>query len=394
MGSPTSRLVGPRRQPLDGSEAVLTRDRTGVRFRGFVLALVGFWGLVGPSLARAENTVALWGNYYLERSTRVISPMVALSVDLPNETEAQLSYLVDNITSASGTFQATVNDEPFQEFRQEMRLEVSTRVLDFLRAGVLTRYSYEPDYTSLTYGLSLTANLFEDTTTVTVSGQRQNDAIMARGNNFEDTLDTWRGAINLTQLVTPFLVVGGSFEAQFLDGYTENPYRSEEHPRTRERFAVGGWASYRFSGPGTSIRVGYRYYWDDWSLEAHTVDLQVFQRVTRDLEVVPQIRLHGQSGVDFFRQFQETGTTFRTSDPKLMGLGTTGVGLRVVWTLGLLEGTPLHILREVALHPRYMFFAQRNHLEVNPLRVLSPEPGDQTQFGDAHVAQLGICWPF
>lgn len=345
-----------------------------------------------PCLAHAENTVAFWGNYYLERSTRVISPMVALSVDLPNETEVQLSYLVDNVTSASN-LAADRDAEPFQEFRQEIRLNVDTSLFGFLRPGILVRHSYEPDYSSITYGGALTAKLFEDTTTLTISVQRQNDAIFARRTNFEDTLDTWRAAINATQILTPQLVIGGNFEVQLLEGYTENPYRSEEHPRTRERYAGGGWLAYRFPTLGTSVRLGYRYYWDDWSLEAHSFDFQLFQRLSSDVEIVPQIRLHSQTGVDFTRQSLEVGTTFRTADPKLMALGTTGLGLRLIWILSFLEGSFFHPFRTASLQPRYMFFAQREQLELNPIRIFAPE-GSQNPFGDAHIAQLGFCWPF
>jgi hypothetical protein len=367
--------------------------------RGLLALALAWVTLLAPAWARAENTVALWGNYYLERSTRVISPMAAIAVDLPHETELELTYLVDNITSASGTFQAELNDEPFQEFRQEARVAVSTELFGFLRPGILARYSYEPDYTSLTYGLSLTANLFDDLTTVTLSGQRQNDAIMARGNNFEDTLDTWRLALNVTQVVTPNLVVGASLETQILDGYTQNPYREEFHPRQRERYAMGAYASYRLTGPGTTVRLGYRYYWDDWDIQSHRLDLHVFQRLGRDLEIVPHIRVYDQQGVvgaerPFPTKFAETGISYFTNDPKLFDLGTTGLGLRVIWTLGFLEGTALDGLRDVSIQPRYMFFAQRNDLELNPLRIIDPEPGSQTQFGDAHIAQLGVCWPF
>lgn len=364
-----------------------------------LVALVTWLFFAAPCLAHADGTVAFWGNYYKERSTRVISPMVSLGLDLPEETSAEVSYLIDNITSASG-IRANADGnplgarDPWQETRQEVRLDLSKRIFGFLTPGALARYSYEPDYTSFTYGLSLAASLFEDNTVLTVSAQRQNDAIFAAYTNFEDTLDTWRLAAGVTQTLLPNLAVGGSFEAQLLDGYTENPYRNEEHPRTRDRFAAGFWAAYRFRDPGTTVRASYRYYWDDWSVEAHSFELQVFQRITADLEIVPLVRFHGQSGVNFRSQIDRDGFTYYTSDPKLSKLGNTAVGLRVVWRLSFLKDTFLDPFQSVELHPRYQFFAQRNELELNPIRIVAPEDGAQNSFGDAHIAQLGVVWPF
>lgn len=374
---------------------MLERLRIGSRAARATLALfLGWWTALSPGLAGAENQVSVWGNYYKERSTRVISPEVTLSVDLPETTQMAVTYLVDNITSASGTFQATVDDDPFQEFRQEVRVGINRRFWGWLTPTLQARYSFEPDYTSLTYGLELAAQLFENNTSIKVGVQRQNDAIMARGTNFEDTLDTWRASANVSQVLTPELIVGTSFETQFLDGYTENPYRAEEHPRERERFALSGWAAYRMPGLGTTVRASYRYYWDSWSIEAHTFGLRVFQRLTRDLEIVPEIRISDQTGFDFRRQIDEQGITFSTSDPKLMPQGTTGLGLRLILDLKFLEGGIFHPLRKASLNTKYMFFAQRNSLELNPIKLVAPDEGAQTAFGDAHIVQLGLCWPF
>lgn len=348
--------------------------------------------VLAPMSGAAENSVSVVGNYYLERSTRVISPSVAVSADLPEDTDIELTYLVDNITSASGTFQATVNDEPFQEFRQEVRASVSKdKLWDFLRLGISARYSFEPDYTSLTYGVLASAKLFEENTTVAVDVQRQNDAIFARGNNFEDTLDTWRLAVRYSQTLTPSLMVGATLETQFLDGYTENPYRSEEHPRSRERFTLSGWAAYRIRSTRTTVRGTYRYYWDDWDIHANTLDLRVWQAILPSFEVVPQIRITEQSGVNFRRQIEEDGVTYRTSDPKLMLQANMTVGLRAIWTLTFLEGTALHAFRRASIEPRYLYLFQRTARSLNPIEILEAE---QTAFGDAHIVQLGLSWPF
>lgn len=360
--------------------------------RAVIASLLAALSALAPVPAAAENTVSVVGNYYLERSTRVISPSVALRAELPQDTDIELTYLVDNITSASGTFQATVNDEPFQEFRQEVRAAVyKDELWGFLRLGISGRYSFEPDYSSVTYGAVASARFFKDNTTLTVDVQRQNDAIFARGNNFEDTLDTWRAALRYSQTLTPGLMVGAALETQFLNGYTENPYRSEEHPRTRDRFTFSTWAAYRITQTRTTVRAAYRYYWDDWKIAANTFDVRVWQAIHEDLQLIPQIRLTEQSAANFREQIDRDGVTYRTSDPKLFAQSNLTLGLRAVWTLSFLENTFLYAFRRATLEPRYVFMFQRSVRSLNPLDILE---APQTAFGDAHIVQLGICWPF
>lgn len=349
--------------------------------------------LVGPTLAQAEGVLSLYANYYKERTTRVIAPTLSLTTDLDAETELNLVYLIDNITSASGTFDTDDDAEPFQEFRQELSLGFVRRVGEHLSVRVNGRYSFEPDYTSLGYGVGASLELFERNTTVSVGLQGQNDAIHARGNNVEDTLDSYQVALGVSQILSRSTIGGLDFEYHALKGYTENPYRNENHPPERHRHAFGLWLAQRFRPTATTLRASYRYYWDDWALHAHTFELHWYQRVLPDLELVPYFRVHTQDGIDFGDYNAKLGITYVTNDPKLEKLGTTALGLRAIWSLSFLEGTFLDALHRASLEPRYAFYAQRTSLELNPARWISPE-GTQNAFGDAHIVQLGFVWPY
>ncbi len=325
--------------------------------------------------ASAEDSVTFWGNYYKERSTRVISPAVTIRKDLPKETQLEFTYLIDNITSASGAF--TTTDEPFQEFRQEARARVRTEMWDgLINPGFQVRYSYEPDYTSVTYGLNFSSLLNQKNTTLTASIEHQDDAVMARGISLEETLTTWRMAFGVTQLLAPNLSVAVAMDLQLLDGYTENPYRVETHPRDRTRFGIGLSGRYRFLETNTSLVAGYRLYSDSWNISAHTFELQAFQTIAKNLEVIPLFRVHTQTGVDFSSHSERDNVAYATTDPKLRDFGTYSLGLRLRWQLALLDKTPLEVFKKVNLQPSYEFYHQGN------------------SYGDAHIAQLGVCWPF
>ncbi len=335
-----------------------------------ILALVV--GLLAVTPARAEDSVSVVANYYKERSTRVVSPFVTIRKDLPSESELSVTYLVDQITSASGAF--TPTDAPFQEYRQEVRASASKRFFGALIAQANARYSHEGDYRSLGYGLSLTYQASRDTT-LSVRANRQNDVVLQRGRSgFRDTLDTTLVGASWTQVLRRDLVGGLNAEAQLLDGYTENPYRVEQHPRERHRYSLGAWGAYRHEGTGTTLRLDYCYYRDDWRLVSHSVGAELWQRLSPSLEIVPRFRFHTQSGVYFT---ELTPDQFVTTDPKLAAFGTRLVGLRLNWRLDVLaDAGPLSVLARAQLSPQYHYFFQDN------------------RYGNAHIASVSVYWPF
>lgn len=327
--------------------------------------------LLAAPAARAEDSVAVWGNYYKERSTRVISPMVTLRKELPHAAQADVTYLVDQITSASGAFTAT--DEPFSEYRQEVRVAARKRFFDVLTPGVFVRYSHEGDYRSLGYGVEVALDLFERMSTLTFRLMHQDDLVLQRGRaGFRDTLDTTMASLGWTQVLAKNLVGGLGAEVQILDGYTENPYRVEQHPRDRTRYALGGWLAYRHEETGTTARVDYRFYTDTWELSAHSMGLELVQRIVPGLEIAPRFRFHTQDGVYFL----DLVNGFVTTDPKLEAYNTILVGARVSWRLDMLAGTALAPFQRLEIQPAYYYYIQGN------------------RYGDAHIAQLGAYWPF
>src|SRR3954468_16017199 len=69
------------------------------------------------------GSVALRGNYYWERSTRVVAPSLTAAVETPHGVRVDGTYLIDAITSAS---QATgvQTDNTFREIRHDAQLGV------------------------------------------------------------------------------------------------------------------------------------------------------------------------------------------------------------------------------------------------------------------------------
>lgn len=324
--------------------------------------------LLFASTAHAEDALVLWGNYYLERSTRVIAPTVTLYKDAGDGT-FRGTYLVDQITSASGAFTAT--DEPFSEYRQDISLQYTHRFANGLVPAIGVRYSHEGDYRSHGVIARLGYELSELTTLDAILNYKF-DIIGQRGREgFRETLNTAFVSLGVTQVLSPQALGGVTFDSELLRGYQENPYRVEQHPRERNRYGLTGWGAYRFVDTKTSVRLEYTLGFGTWDLVGHSFDLRLTQRLLPSLEIQPEVRYHTQGGVFFV----ELTDNFITTDPKLRALETAMFGGRIIWTLSLLRGTALAMLADAQLHPSYYYYHQTN------------------RYGDAHIAQLGLYIP-
>jgi hypothetical protein len=343
--------------------------------------------IVAPAEA-AAHYVCLYGSYYKERSTRVISPMIHGKADLPLEAEVELGYLIDQITSASAAV-TPGQDVVFQEYRHQLDVSAGiklfgTRAVSFTpRVGL--RYSDEPDYKSLGFNVDLELEILEETTLnlgfgylADTIGMRPtpNTMIDPNATQFRDHLKTPFVRTGVTRILTPSLIASLQLEAQIPRGFQENQYRVEQHPDERNRYAITTWGAYRIEESRTTIRLEYRFYADTWKLRAHSAELRVTQQIIPSLEIEPRIRFHIQNGVFFEDAVTVGDEIFRTEDPKLKAFDAETFGLQLSWELDVLEGTFLDLFSDVLIQPYYAFLRQTN------------------SYGNAHIAQLGGVWPF
>jgi hypothetical protein len=347
------------------------------------LALLVF---IAPLQASA-HWVGLYGSYYKERSTRIFSPMMKLQAELPWESEIQVGYLLDQITSASGAAGHPGEDAVFQEYRHEFEVAGAIQLLDLFKPALRFRYSNEPDYKSIGFDAAVSFDLFDDSTSLTGGFSFLSDVItenMPDGQvrdpsvpEFEEKLKTYLARVGLTQVLTPELIMGVDLETQIARGFQENQYRdAEQHPRDRNRYAGSIWFAYRIEPSRTTIRLDQRVYVDTWHLHAFTAELRVTQRIVPSLEIEPRIRFHIQDNVFFGEPVTRGNEVFRTRDPKLLAFNAQTFGLQLSWELTVLEGTFLEIFAPMLIQPYYAFLRQTS------------------SYGNAHIAQLGALWPF
>ncbi len=124
-------------------------------------------------------------------------------------------------------------------------------------------------------------------------------------------------------------------------GYLDDPYKivpvgtppalvemPEHRPDTRQRWAVFGKYGHYYLWGG-ALKATYRYYWDDWSVKAHTLEVVYDHRLNEEWLVSPTVRLYTQSAAKFWGNTFAAPQEFMSSDYRLAAFSSILGGLSV-----------------------------------------------------------------
>jgi len=280
------------------------------------LALLRYALLVLPLLliapvVRADEASGTWtgtlegrGNYYWERSTRVIVPEAEVNVQAPNGVRASVGYLVDAISSASIAQTGSDIDAVFTELRHGVHANVG-KEFDLgnvqIDPSVHGTYSTENDYTSWIYGAGADFSFGQRTNKISLGVTLVNDTSQANNDaTFEGKLNGVTTSLAYERVLTPTLVLTVGYQLGYLQGFLGNPYRRvlfaegapirEAPPGTRTRHNASAKLSWFIVPTHTAVQLLYRSYIDSWDIGAITPELRIFQEVGDDLIVRATLR--------------------------------------------------------------------------------------------------------
>jgi hypothetical protein len=149
-------------------------------------------------------------------------------------------------------------------------------------------------------------------------------------------------SLSWSQVVNQRLQIAFSTDWVYQQGLLSTPFhrvyfqgetmpRVENLPRQRWKWPMGIQLNY-FATDLIILRSYYRYYWDNFGLQAHTLNLEMPFRLSPSFSIYPFVRLYDQQAVDFFAPFQQhlSEEEFYTSDYDLSDFQSlkTGIGLR------------------------------------------------------------------
>lgn len=225
------------------------------------------------------------------------------------------NYYVDSISSAS--IDVVTQGSPYSEDRTQWSASV-----DYLHADTTMTLGYtnsdESDYEADTYNFSISQSMFGDLTTVTLGYSRgYDDVFRNRDDNFKETADHQNYHVSIAQVLTKNLLLSLNYDAVTDEGYLQNPYRSfrylsdpddpdstplfeeERYPSTRTSNAVS--ANFLYYLPyRAAIKTGYRYYTDDWDIDAHTIEVGYTHPLKDKWILDINYRFYTQSDAEFY----------------------------------------------------------------------------------------------
>jgi hypothetical protein len=341
--------------------------------------------------------------YYTERDrVRAIEPVVRMARPLGDDESIAFKVVIDSLTGASpsgavptttpqtytspsgnATYRTPARETPLDPTFLDTRLALSfewTRPAGAERSVVYQGHaSKEYDYTSMGFGATVKQDFNKRNTTLTAGLSYNRDGIDPVGGvplglapqpafpavktTIDDSndKDVVEALLGVTQLIDGTTLMQLNYTYGRDAGYLTDPYKLvsvvdaggvplqtlyEARPDERRRQALY-WRTQKAFGRDV-LNVSYRYYWDDWDVMAHTVDVRYrLDFGARYLE--PHLRYSHQRQADFYRPFLRQGEAVEhaSADYRLSRMTTTTVGLKYGVPLETGElGVRLEFLRQ------------------------------------------------
>ncbi|MFD2823487.1 DUF3570 domain-containing protein [Lacinutrix iliipiscaria] len=107
----------------------------------------------------------------------------------------------------------------------------------------------------------------------------------------------------------------------------------ERLPNSRFKVPIGLRFNY-YLNEVISLRTYYRYYFDNWGVNAHTASIEVPVKITQKFTLYPSYRFYNQTAADYFAPYEENLSTseYYTSDYDLSKFNANQYGFGISYT--------------------------------------------------------------
>ncbi|MEO7802731.1 MAG: DUF3570 domain-containing protein, partial [Ginsengibacter sp.] len=215
-------------------------------------------------------------------------------------------------------------------------------------------YSIEYDYNSFGGGIGFTKTSKDKNREFNIKAQVYLDKLKLiypvelrtfSGGNFREvwtSRKSYSTSLSYSSTINTRLQLALLLDLIYQQGYLGTPFHriyfkdnteSVEHlPDKRFKIPIGLRINY-FAGSKLIVRTFYRYYKDDWGLQANTFNIELPYKITQSVSLSPFYRFYKQQGLKYFAGYQDhnTAENFYTSDYDLSNFTShfEGLGVRL-----------------------------------------------------------------
>ena len=331
---------------------------------------------------------------YYEEKDRVIAtkPMVGLRKDIGDDEYLGIRIVADALTGASPngaaptdspqtftspsgrrTYTTPANEIPLDRTFKDTRGSISTDwekpLTETLKGIFGLNLSVETDYTSLGVSSTFNKDFNQRHTTLTIGASLNFDTIkptgsapiglfpmsgVSGGDDNEGSTKKKNVAellIGVTQVINRFTLTQANYSIGKNSGYLNDPYKLlsvldlngsgdlratdpyvyEKRPKERTYQSLY-WKGVHQLKNEDVINISYRYFWDDWDIKSHTVDLHYRWELGSGHYLQPHIRYYQQYAAKFYRQTLVDGDEllldYASADYRLGNFTTQTIGLK------------------------------------------------------------------
>jgi len=160
----------------------------------------------------------------------------------------------------------------------------------------------------------------------------------------DDTKTTADILLGFTQVINRQMIMQFNYSYSVVDGYLNDPFKIvsivdaggitqdniyESRPDTRIKQSAYMQSMYHFDS--TILDVSYRYMWDDWNINSHTIDSRFRIPLSEGSYIQPHFRYYQQSAADFYQPFimdNDMPSEFVSADYRIGEMTALTIGLK------------------------------------------------------------------
>jgi hypothetical protein len=263
---------------------------------------------------------------------------------------------VDIVTAASPDSIDVVSSASRQNEAASVDLTTTYQASPVTALSVRNGLHNEENWRSWSTGLGWTRSFAEDNTVVEAGVTQISDWFDKYLLDGEHDGHTARSSTSVsagvTQILSPTTVGHVDYgltvqRGQLSNGWNIVPLTSgavalEVLPQGRARHAISGRLAQWLPWNGAA-HAAYRFYVDDWAIRAHTVELELYQRVASVAYLRFGYRFHRQTAASFFHTRVEPDFTVATADSDLAAFDAQTLGAKIAADVPVRFARNLHV---------------------------------------------------